>query len=247
MQAEKVVYIAQKNGEARMDTGRGQIDLFLRKCDEVMQSRFIIADTKIGELLKSIATSDLLYAFFREITKDFDYDAARRECLGGADASGRCKLSLPEDPEKKLAFIFCLLVEFDNKTLDLGSFLREYFYGDGSVYEGFYAFSNQIIKPFKNAVKVLFCESACESFVGEDLAQLVAQERKRVYFSNVSDGQKVDAMLILNALEEACSKKSDERIAALLCGYLSFARCEGFKSENIESMRKIFSQIKEIL
>ena len=55
---------AQK-GRLLMDTGREQIDLFLRRCDEVMQSKFILADTKIGELLKSIASSDLLYAFFR--------------------------------------------------------------------------------------------------------------------------------------------------------------------------------------
>ncbi len=230
-----------------MDTGRGQIDLFLRKCDEVMQSRFIIADTKIGELLKSIASSDLLYAFFREITKDFDYFAACRECMGEADASGRRTLRLPQDPEKRLAFIFCLLVEFDNKTLDLGDFLREFFYGDGSVYEGFYAFSNQVIKPFKNTVKALFCENVCENLAAEGLEQLVGQERKRVYFSAASDGRKVDAMLLLNALEEACAKKAEERIAALLCGYLSFARCEGFQSENIEGMRRIFAQIKETL
>lgn len=58
-----------------MDLERQQIDVFLEKCDDVMRSKFIIADTKISELLKSIATSDLLYAFFREITKDFDYAA----------------------------------------------------------------------------------------------------------------------------------------------------------------------------
>ena len=56
-----------------MDTDMRQIDAFLQKCDEVMQSKFIIADTKISDLLKSIASSDLLYAFFREATKNFDY------------------------------------------------------------------------------------------------------------------------------------------------------------------------------
>ena len=49
-----------------MDTDMRQIDAFLQKCDEVMQSKFIIADTKISDLLKSIASSDLLYAFFRD-------------------------------------------------------------------------------------------------------------------------------------------------------------------------------------
>ena len=64
-----------------MQTDASGVELFLQKCDEVMQSKFIIADTKIGELLKAIATSDLLYALFRDITKDFDYTAAQKKYM----------------------------------------------------------------------------------------------------------------------------------------------------------------------
>ena len=37
------------------------------------------------------------------------------------------KLLFPEDPVERLAFVFCLFMEFDNKTMDLGWFLQEYF------------------------------------------------------------------------------------------------------------------------
>ena len=143
-----------------MDTDRRQIDVFLQKCDEVMQSKFIIADTKIGELLKAIVTSDLLYAFFRDITKDFDYDAAQRKYMNyyPEGTTNKRKLLFPEDPAERLAFVFCLLVDFDSKRIDLGDFLQEYFYEDGSVYGSFYAFSNQVIKPFRNAVRTMFRE-----------------------------------------------------------------------------------------
>lgn len=229
-----------------MDTERGRIDLFLRKCDEVMQSKFIIADTKISELLKSIVTSDLLYAFFREITKDFDYGAACRECMGetAGDPSHKKRLRFPEDPEKKLAFIFCLLVDFDNKTLDLGEFLQEYFYEDGSVYESFYAFSNQVIKPFKNAVKIMFSESPrCAETM--DASARVGGERKRIYASSLNDGKKVDALLILNALGDALEKGDERAVAALLCGYLYFAREAGWNSENLAPMAEELKNIKE--
>ena len=76
--------------EFNMDLERQQIDVFLEKCDDVMRSKFIIADTKISELLKSIATSDLLYAFFREITKDFDYAAAQRKYMNYAPEGKMC-------------------------------------------------------------------------------------------------------------------------------------------------------------
>ena len=110
-----------------METYGKDIGLFLQKCDEVMQSKFIIADTKIGELLKSIATSDLLYALFRDITKDFDYTAAQKKYMNYLPEGtfGRRKLLFPEDPVERLAFVFCLLVDFDTGRIDLGGFLQE--------------------------------------------------------------------------------------------------------------------------
>ncbi len=225
-----------------MDTGREQIDLFLRRCDELMQSKFIIADTKIGELLQAIAASDLLYAFFRDITKDFDYPAAKSKYMNYAPyGKTQKKLLFPEDPAEKLAFIFCLLMEFDNKTLDLGRFLQEYFYEDGSFYESFYAFCNQVVKPFKNAVKVMFSESfeavpssaeAQEEKHGKTKKKgtygcfSVEEERKQLYASMLPDGKKVDGMLLLNALERAKDKALQ---AALLCGYIYFAQAVGRK------------------
>ena len=72
-----------------MDTSREQIALFLRRCDELMQSKYIIADTKIGELLQSIAMSDLLYAFFRDATAHFDY-AGAKPAAGNGRPPGAC-------------------------------------------------------------------------------------------------------------------------------------------------------------
>lgn len=225
-----------------MDTGREQIDLFLRRCDELMQSKFIIADTKIGELLQAIAASDLLYAFFRDITKDFDYPAAKSKYMNYAPyGKMQKKLLFPEDPAENLAFIFCLLMEFDNKTLDLGRFLQEYFYEDGSFYESFYAFCNQVVKPFRNAVKVMFCESfeapAPTAEVREEKSGKakkkgaygsfsVEEERKQLYASMLPDAKKIDGMLLLNALERAKDKSLQ---AALLCGYIYFAQAVGRK------------------
>lgn len=225
-----------------MDTGREQIDLFLRRCDELMQSKFIIADTKIGELLQAIAASDLLYAFFRDITKDFDYPAAKNKYMHYAPyGKTQKKLLFPEDPAEKLAFIFCLLMEFDNKTLDLGRFLQEYFYEDGSFYESFYAFCNQVVKPFKNAVRVMFSDSfetaslTSETQNSESSKRKkkgtygcfsVEEERRQLYSSLLPDEKKVDGMLLLNALEKAKDKALQ---AALLCGYFYFAQAAGRK------------------
>lgn len=244
-----------------MDTGREQIDLFLRRCDEVMGSRFIIADTKISDLLKSIATSDLLYAYFRDITKNFDYRAAQRKYLDDAPAapSRGKKMLFPEDPQEKLAFIFCLLVEFDSKKRDLSEFLQEYFYEDGSVYESFYAFTNQVIKPFRNAVKLMFrggmpkpvpeeparpqtARPAPPVEVPADFGALVAAERDSVYASGLSDADKVDALFILNALE----KTQDGVLrAGLLSGYAAFVRASGRGGPYCAALCGKYTELKE--
>ena len=236
--------ILHRKGSAGMDTGREQIDLFLQRCDEVMQSKFILADSKISELLKSIAASDLLYAFFREITRDFDYPAAREKYMNyGYESSQKRRLLFPSDPSEKLAFIFCLLVDLDNMTIDLSDFLREYFYEDGSVYESYYAFCNQVIKPFKNDVKSIFRgglpiegvlpgsgkgNGGREEPGGNDLLRTVAAERDAVFASRLPDEKKVDALIILNALEN-CECKGDA-VCGLLCGYSYFARAAGWNS-----------------
>lgn len=224
-----------------MDTGREQIDLFLRRCDEVMQSKFILADTKIGDLLKAIAASDLLYAFFREITRDFDYPAAREKYMNYS-SSGKRRLLFPSDPSEKLAFIFCLLVDLDSKAIDLSDFLREYFYEDGSMYESYYAFCNQVIKPFKNDVKSLFrgglpvegvvpSKEKAEAAEEKDILRAVFAERDAVFASRLADEKKVDALIILNALEN-CGCTGDA-VCGLLCGYSYFAAAAGWKSENL--------------
>lgn len=242
-----------------MDFEREQIDLFLQKCDEVMRSKFIIADTKIGELLKSIASSDLLYAFFREITKNFDYVAAQRKYMNYAPEGSvnKRKLLFPSDPAEKLAFIFCLLVDFDNKTFDLGEFLQEYFYEDGSYYESFYAFSNQVIKPFKNLIKTMFKESrlkkiaeagkdeqSAAKMADDDIVDAVLSEREKLYLSALPDGDKVDGMMILNALAMTAQREY-KVFCGLLAGYTYFLNKTHFQSDCSEKLKAAYRKIKE--
>lgn len=240
-----------------MDSQRRQIDLFLEKCDEVMRSKFIIADTKIGELLKSIATSDILYAFFREITKNFDYIGAQQKYMNFMPdgSTNKRKLLFPEDPAEKLAFIFCLLVDFDNKTFDLGEFLQEYFYEDGSYYESFYAFSNQVIKPFKNMIKVMFKEeelkkiaevaSASSGYAkSSDFIDVVLAEREKLYNSSVSDSKKVDGLMILNAMA-IVSDTDYKTLCGLLAGYSCFLSGVSYKSVYSDKLMAEYKKIKE--
>ena len=237
-----------------MADAKEQTDLFLKRCDEVIRSGFIIADTKISDLLKAIVSSDALYAFLKSATNGYDYEAAKRKYLNYTPpGSARKALLLPEDPTEKLAFIFFLLAEIDAKTIDLNTLLQEYFYTDGSLYGSFYAFCNQVIKPFRNAVKAMFRGGTAALSVGRleavraasALAPAIDAERARVYDAPLPDAVKVDALLLLNAAANSVS--DPETLAGVLVGYLAFVRGVGFGVDTVSKFSQGLERIKEAL
>lgn len=227
-----------------MNKAQAEIDLFMRKCDEVAASGFILADTKIGELLKSVVTSDVLYALFRRALIGFDYAAAWQACAQGQGRGGR--LLFPEDPAQKLAFIFCLLVDLDSKRIDLSALLQEYFRGDGSLYESYYSFCNQVIKPMRGIVRSMLQGGEPLPAAQQPLPRsLVQAERDDVVRSSLPDERKVDALLLLNEISARAESTHPQALAASLCGYLYFCAGCGRKNERIESMRVALASIKE--
>ena len=226
-----------------MDERLTAINGFLTACDELINGTYVLADVKISEVLKSIAGSKDLTDLFSAVTERFDYPKAKQLCLRFPAAKGAAHGAafLPSDRGEVLAFVFCLLVEFDGGAVRLNDFLLRYFYDDGSVYGSFYAFSNQVIKPFRNAVRTVFAEGAAQSAPRPPLEE----ERSLVYRSSMPDGQKVDALLLLNGLERA--KRDGELYCALLAGYLWFAKSTGWKSEHLAALADDLARRKEDL
>ena len=112
-----------------MPNTKEQVLSFLEKCEELKNCKFIMATTKIKDLLKCIVNCPELYRLFETVTKNFDYPAAKSECLVSVNDGvlpTDCVV-LPETVGRRLAFIFCLLVEFDKDTVNFNDFLRLYF------------------------------------------------------------------------------------------------------------------------
>ena len=62
-----------------MDT-REQVLAFFEKCDELKKCKFIMATTKIKDILKCIVNCPDLYNLFSVVTKDFDYPLVKSKC-----------------------------------------------------------------------------------------------------------------------------------------------------------------------
>lgn len=138
-------------------TKKEELDLFLLRCDELIDSKYIIANIKIINLLKSIANSETLLAIFKSCLSGFDLEEAKakyfvsNKYLGGAKG----EFVQPEDSKNLLALVFSVLVDIDSGKIELTSFLNNFFYENGSYYESYNSFVKNMIVPFKFTVKAL--------------------------------------------------------------------------------------------
>lgn len=161
-------------------TKREELQVFVERADELINSKYILADIKIVNLLKAIASSDTLIALFKNCLDGFDYNAAKKKYLIKnpylSDEKGQ--FVLPPNSRELLAFVFNVLMDVDAKRINLGEFINKYFYEDGSSYAGYSSFVNTMIKPFKNSVIALM-EKVIEGKLQDPVEALTEEENRK--------------------------------------------------------------------
>lgn len=141
-------------------TVKAQITDFLAKCEDVRNCKFIMATTRIKDLLKSIVNSSELYELFNTVAANFDYNAAKQQAFVDVDSTfyGNSRVILPETVGDRLAFIFCLLVEIDRNDVNLNVFLQKYYPKDGSYYASYHLFCDEVIGSLENIIADIYSQ-----------------------------------------------------------------------------------------
>jgi len=235
-----------------VESVREQIVNFVQKCEDVKNCKFIMATAKIKDLLKAIVNSAELYELFTTVAANFNYPAAKRSCF---IEGNRCKVVLPETVGDRLAFIFCLLVEFDHGDINFNAFLQKYFPKDGSFYSSYHLFCDEVIANMENIICDIYAaelaappeKSGATQHIttkntvspAEDYTAvliLIDAEREAVTSSLLSEDDKAAAIGILTALAAAVKSGDRENIGALTCGYNYFALYTGVVSPTLSEL-----------
>lgn len=244
-----------------MKSTKEQVSEFLEKCDELTKCKFIMATTKIKDLLKCIVNSPELYGLFDKVTKDFNYVEQKSKCLIAGSAAFTGKVILPQTVGQRLAFIFCLLVEFDRDTINLSDFLQVYFREDGSYFESYKAFCNTIIVSFANLVREVFKEQLKDTESDEENSRpsnsekakllssiaLTVEAEKEYILGAAPREEKEGAIKMLNALVFAARDENEELIDALICGYNYFVLYNRCVSDNVASLIELIAEFEKLL
>lgn len=222
-----------------MATSAQQLNRFFQACDKLMNEKYMVADARIAEILRSIAESRALTDLFSAVTERFDYPSAKKTYLRfpASNASFHGKAFLPEDRGETLAFVFCLLVDIDAGRIKFDDFLLRYFYEDGSYTASFALFSDRMLRPFRDIVKECFpdvvkqpvheepAEQADEKSAAlEAFAALAIEERTRLKSVTLSVDDAAAGDLLLSEMIQAAGKNNAAAIKALLTGYRYFKR-----------------------
>lgn len=236
-----------------MDGVKEEVLTFLDKCQQLRSSKFIMATAGIKDILKSVVNSQTLYELFHTVTRNFDYVAAKRACFITRQEGffQKSYLRLPEAVGDRLAFIFCLLVEFDHETLNFTNFLQQFFAEDGSYYASFHSFCDMVIVELENIVRDVFMDELTDKAPEKQeqkqndanseleqklnvISMLIAHEKEVVSQSAMPPKDRQDGICILTELDSAMREGRLQSVEASLCGYEYFSRCHNNFSRFID-------------
>lgn len=141
--------------EKSMDADQ-KIQTFYKACSDMKSSKFILAETKISAILRSIVNSPELVSIVSDALAGFNFSTEFNK-IQVKNELRRVNLVLPADQQKLVAIVFSLLSEIDAHRLDFHDFIYSYFDAGGSpLVECFGRFVSTIIIPFRNTL----CELA---------------------------------------------------------------------------------------
>ena len=144
---------------------------FHKCCSDLVSAKLILAEAKLGLVLKTLAQSSVLVNAVAESLADFSFDVE----LNKAVVKNQLRtigFRMPFESNKIIALAFNLLSEFDSKRMDLHKFIFDYFGGeDVSAGVCFTKFVQAVVIPFRDELCALigFEPQVKESYVREQI------------------------------------------------------------------------------
>ncbi|MBR2336412.1 MAG: hypothetical protein IKA61_00495 [Clostridia bacterium] len=134
-----------------MTTRSMSVQNFNDKMADLINSKFILAEKKISEVLICISDSVLLFELFKHALEGFDYSTVKSVCFTH-DINGNGYFQLPKGDGDVLALTFTVLSEIDCGNIDLIDLCAEYFPSAEGKQRSYSIFATKLLIPFQQKV-----------------------------------------------------------------------------------------------
>ena len=225
------------------------IDKFIASIDSMVASKYILIDRKISDVLLSIADTREVYNTIAECMINFDFKTEWQRAIAGQ------VFKLPETDERKIAFIFCMLNNIDDKNINITAILDRYFSYDKNV-SSYDNFCKNIISEFKRLIVKMLSEDYIVANEVEYLAPEVNAKEEIVVLSSMVANFK--QMLILQKKLKNTYVSKEDLIAMLstfeliiknsqLDYFYSYKVMIGSAIKKNKALKKEFEQIEKLI
>ncbi len=222
------------------------INQFIASAQEVCSVRYAFAESKISELLRTVATHDELYEIFRAACSG--YNAAAEFNRSITKVGGRSKLNPPQSQVKFIAYVFCLLLDVDTGKIALKDFLDEYFYHTNAD-EQYALFCASLIVPFRDITEYVFhngtdgydedADTAATQSVKDALQELA----QAVNASNLKPDKKQEIFILTRAIETALTPTRMDLVKPMFIGLKNTVAAHSMTSKLSRPMDKLVQEL----
>lgn len=136
------------------DEEKQKIVDFFNACNDMIEGRFILSDTKVSNILKSVVNSEVLYKLYSESMNGFKFAKMLDYCKASNPNNGGY-FRMPEESLDVVAFVTCLLLEVDKRNINLQNFVTDNFYSTDGYNISYNNFALLVLVEYKSAVKNL--------------------------------------------------------------------------------------------
>jgi len=190
------------------------LDFFIA-CNEMIEGRFILSDTKVANILTCVVKSELLYKLYSDCMVGFKFSRMLEFCKA-SNPNNAGYFQMPQEDTDVVAFVTCFLLEVDKRNINLQSFVTDNFYSADGYNISYNNFALTLLVAYKTSVKNLL--SIDDN--GQPVSREEGLENEQLTFQeNISEEAKANdntkilfANLILSIVELQNAINDDAKI-----------------------------------
>ena len=179
------------------DEERQNLVDFFNACNDMIEGRFILSDTKVSNILKSVVKSEKLYKLYSDCMQGFRFAQTLEDCLASNPHNGGY-FQMPQEERDIIAFVTCLLLEVDKRNINLQNFVTDNFYSVDGYNISYSNFALLVLVEYKTAVKnILNVDdegnelevadlSENQITIDETVEEVKANENTKILFANLT-------------------------------------------------------------
>ena len=204
------------------DDDKQKIKDFVDACNDMIEGRFILSDTKVSNILKCVVKSEILYNLYSTCMKNFKFSTVLQDC-SASNPNNAGHFVMPADAKSIVALVTCLLLEVDKQSINLQKFVTENFYNADGYNISYNNFALTILVPYRDAVmellkvndpegKVVEADAEQLNFMQEPESTPEADNNTKLLFANLL----MSISELQNAINEDVKIKFSEKEELLI-------------------------------